>query len=83
MKNLVNVNLIKGAIASKGLTQKDVAKKLEMSPKTFSMKLKKRVFGSDEIEKMIKLLDIKDPMPIFFASEVTSGDTKVTLGKVV
>nr|DAH92812.1 MAG TPA: hypothetical protein [Caudoviricetes sp.] len=54
-----------------------------MSPKTFSMKLKKRVFGSDEIEKMIKLLDIKDPMPIFFASEVTSEDTKVTFGKVV
>lgn len=80
---MVNVNLIKGAIASKGLTQKDVAKKLEMSPKIFSMKLKKRVFGSDEIEKMIKLLDFKDPMPIFFASEVTSEDTKVTLEKVV
>lgn len=75
MNILVNANAIKGAIASKGLTQKYVAEKLEMSPKTFSLKLKKGVFGSDEIEGMIKLLDIKDPMPIFFASNVTSEVT--------
>lgn len=56
---------------SNGLTQKDVAETLGMTPKTFSLKLKKGVFGSDEIEVMIKLLDISDPVPIFFAHDVT------------
>ena len=63
---MVNSNKLKGLIVSKGLTQKDVAEKLSMTPKTFSLKLKKGVFGSDEIEMMISLLDISDPVPIFF-----------------
>ena len=50
---VVNSNALKGLIVTKGLTQKQVAKKLKMTPKTFSLKLKKGVFGSDEIEKMI------------------------------
>ena len=29
--------------------------------------MKKGVFGSDEIEKMIDYLNIEEPMPIFFA----------------
>lgn len=68
---MVNSNKLKGLIVSKGLTQKDVAEKLNMTPKTFSLKLKKGVFGSDEIEMMINLLDISDPVPIFFANNVT------------
>ena len=56
---------------SKGLTQKQVAKELDITPKTFSLKLKKGVFGSDEIEAMINLLDISDPVPIFFTQDVT------------
>jgi hypothetical protein len=31
----------------------------------------KKVFGSDEIDAMIDLLDIKDPARIFFADKVT------------
>lgn len=68
---MVNSNKLKGLIVSNGLTQKDIAEKLGMTPKTFSLKLKKGVFGSDEIEIMIKLLDISDPVPIFFADDVT------------
>ena len=44
---VVNSNALKGLIVTKGLTQKQVAKKLKMTPKTFSLKLKKGVFGSD------------------------------------
>ncbi|MDU5870108.1 MAG: DUF739 family protein [Veillonella sp.] len=68
---VVNSNALKGLIVTKGLTQKQVAKKLKMTPKTFSLKLKKGVFGSDEIEKMIDLLDISDPVAIFFVQDVT------------
>ena len=68
---MVNSNKLKGLIVSKGLTQKDVAEKLNMTPKTFSLKLKKGVFGSDEIEMLINLLDISDPVSIFFANNVT------------
>jgi hypothetical protein len=64
---MVDTNRLKGAIVSKGLTQEDVAKHLEMSSKTFYLRMKKGVFGSDEIEKMIDFLKIEDPMPIFFA----------------
>ena len=34
--------------------------------KTFYLRMKKKVFGSDEIEKMIDYLNIEDPMTIFF-----------------
>lgn len=68
---MVDINRLKGAIVTKGKTQEDVAKRLNMAPKTFYLKMKKGVFGSDEIEAMIKYLDISDPMSVFFAKEVT------------
>lgn len=64
---MVDVNRLKGTIVSNGLTQEDVAKHLGIASKTFYLKMKKGVFGSDEIEKMIEFLNIDDPMPIFFA----------------
>ena len=68
---MTNVNELKAAIVRKGLTQKDVAEKLNISPKTLSNKMKKGVFGSDEIESLMKILSITDPMPIFFSHIVT------------
>lgn len=50
----------------KGLTQSKVAKAIGISDKTFSDRMKKKVFGSDEIEKMIDLLEIENPMFVFF-----------------
>lgn len=68
---MIDINKLKGAIVSNGLTQEEVAKNIGISSKTFYLKMKKGVFGSDEIEKMIDLLHIDEPMPIFFAKEVT------------
>lgn len=68
---MVNANELRAAWVRKGLTQKEVAEKLNIAPKTLSAKLHKGVFGSDEIECLMHLLDIKDPMPIFFAKSVT------------
>lgn len=68
---MVDTNKLRGCIVANGMTQEEVAKDLGITPKTFSLKMKKKVFGSDEIEKMIVLLKIDDPMPIFFAKTVT------------
>lgn len=63
---MIDVNKLKGSIVSAGKTQTDVAKRLGITPKTFSIKLKKGIFGSDEIEAMIDYLSIEDPLSIFF-----------------
>lgn len=64
---MVDTNRLKGIIVQNEKTQEDVAKHIGMSPKTFYLRMKKRVFGSDEIEKMIEYLNIDDPISIFFA----------------
>lgn len=64
---MVAVNKLKGLIVANGMTQESLAKEIGITPKTFYLKMKKGVFGSDEIEKMIEILHIEDPMPIFFA----------------
>ena len=66
---MVNINELKAAMVRKGLTQCQVAEKLGITPRTLSNKLRKGVFMSDEIENMIEILDIRDPMPIFFGKQ--------------
>ncbi len=68
---MLNTNELKAAMVRKGLTQKDVADSLNISAKTLSNRISRGVFGSDEIECLMKLLDITDPMSIFFANVVT------------
>ncbi len=68
---MLNTNELKAAMVRKGLTQKDVADSLNISAKTLSNRISRGVFGSDEIECLMKLLDITDHMPIFFAKAVT------------
>ena len=68
---MIDTNALRGAIAAKGMTQQDVAKHMHMSPKTFYAKMKRGVFGSDEMESMIDLLSIENPSAIFFAKNVT------------
>lgn len=64
---MIDTNRLKSVIVLNGKTQEDVAKHLKMTPKTFYLKMKKGVFGSDEIEGMIDYLHIEDPVSIFFA----------------
>ena len=68
---MILTNKLRGIIAEKGLSQADVAKEIGITPKTFYEKMKNGVFGSDEIEIMIDLLDIEDPVSIFFSNKVT------------
>lgn len=64
---MVDINRLKGIIVEKEKTQQDVAAIIGVTPKTFYNKMKKGVFGSDEIEKMVDYLGIDDPAAIFFA----------------
>ncbi len=68
---MIDTNALRGAIAAKGMTQQDVAVHIGMTPKTFYSKMKKGVFGSDEMESMIDLLSIENPSAIFFKQKVT------------
>ena len=68
---MIDTNLLKGKIAEKGKSQSDIAKAIGIAPKIFYDKMNKGIFGSDEIEIMINVLDIDDPMRIFFAQKVT------------
>lgn len=76
---MIDTNLLKGIIISKGLTQKDVAEHLNINQKTFYDKMKKGVFGSDEMESMIEFLSIENPIEVFFAKNVTCQVTKCNL----
>lgn len=67
---MINANLIRAKIMEKGMTQKIVAEKIGMSEKTFSVKMNNGKFGLDEAERMIKLLDIDQPVKYFFADGV-------------
>lgn len=66
---MVKTDKLRGVIAERRMTQTDVANAIGISPKTFYEKMQRGVFGSDEIMVMIDVLNIEDPMTIFFARE--------------
>lgn len=68
---MIRCDLLRGKIAEKGYSQSRLAKELGISPKTFLSKMKRGVFNSDEMIKMVDLLDIEKPAEIFFAKEVS------------
>ena len=68
---MVDTAKLKAAWVAKGKTQEEVAKIIGISSKTMSFRMKKGVFGSDEMERMINALDIENPSDIFFAKDVT------------
>ncbi len=72
---MIDTNLLKGQIATKGLSQRKVAKMLGIAEKTFYDKMKKGVFTSNEIEAMMTILDIDNPTTIFFAKAVACKAT--------
>ena len=66
---MIRTDKLKGLIVENGYTQSDIAKAIGITPKTFYLKMKEGIFGSDEIQAMIDLLKIEDPVSIFFANE--------------
>jgi len=68
---VVDVNKLKAAVVEKGLGYGEVAEKIGMSRKTWYDRIASKKFNSDEMYRLIKVLDIEDPTAIFFADEVT------------
>lgn len=58
---MLNVSKVRGRMAELNLTQKDVAKALDIAASTASQKLNRvRPLDLDEAEKLAKLLDLKN-----------------------
>lgn len=68
---MINANMLRAKIVENGMTQREVAKQIGVSEKTFSLKMNNGKFGLDEAEKMIDLLKIENPNSIFFPNKVT------------
>lgn len=68
---MIDIRKLKGKIAEKGYSQRDMAKFINKTPKTFYLKMKTGVFDSNEIELIVEALGIENPAEIFFAKEVT------------
>lgn len=67
---MLDKNALRAEMARNGVTQKELAKTVGISEKTFISKMKKGVFGTDEAQIMIDTLGIKNPADIFFAKKV-------------
>lgn len=73
---MIDIRALKAEMVRNGYTQVALANELGMTPRTLSNKFKNGVFGSDEIEKMIVVLNLKNPLDIFFTQSVTLKDTR-------
>ena len=56
-------------INRQGMTKAQVAKALGISVATLYRRIKRGVFGADEIKILVKILKISNPMDIFFAKQ--------------
>lgn len=65
----MNTAKLRGIIAERGFSQREVAKQIGISEKTFYSKMKNGVFGTDEADRMIELLKIEDPASIFLSAK--------------
>ena len=68
---MIRTDLLRGEIARAGYTQTTLAEKLGITPKTLASKMKKGIFNSNEIDAMIDVLKIENPVRIFFAKKVS------------
>ena len=67
---MINANKIRARIVELGMNQAQVAEKIGMSAKTFSIKMNNGKFGLDEAERMIDVLKIDKPIDYFFTNDV-------------
>lgn len=68
---MIATEKLKGIIAERGFSQRQVASGLGMTEKTFYTKMKKGVFDSAEMSAMVRMLEIQNPSEIFFAELVS------------
>lgn len=62
---MVNTNRLRGFLAERGVTQKELAKELGISENTLCKRLQTGVFKTDEIDQIRKILHIENISDIF------------------
>lgn len=65
-KKVVDTNKLKGLIVERGLTQTEVHNRMGLSKRQWQCRMEKRKFDSDDMMKLITILEIDNPSPIFF-----------------
>ena len=68
---MINQRGLREIWISKGYTQDEVAKEIGLQVRTFRNRIKKGTLTTNDIDKLVDLLDIKNPTPIFFVQYVT------------
>jgi len=68
---MLKVKELKAEMVRNGYNNKTMSEALGITTKTFNNRLKTGDFGVKEIEIMIDKLNLKNPMDIFFAAQVT------------
>ncbi|MBQ3021918.1 MAG: hypothetical protein IJD91_01145 [Clostridia bacterium] len=68
---MVDVNLLKSEYVKQGYTQRTFCKKIEMAESTFSRRLKRGDFKTEEAGRIIDVLNLAKPEKIFFAKKLT------------
>lgn len=68
---MVDVNKLKGLIVERGLTQTEVRNRMGLTKRQWQCRIEKKKFDSDDMMKLITILEISNPSPIFFVNEVT------------
>lgn len=68
---MVDTLELKAQISRRGMTAKQVYSEMGMTKRVWYDKMQKKKFDSDEMYRLIKILNIENPAPIFFADEVT------------
>lgn len=59
-------NLLRAAIVRNEMTQAEVARKLGITEKTFSLKMRSGIFKTTEAKQMVDMLHIENPAEVFF-----------------
>lgn len=68
---MIKVDLLRGKMAEKGISQPKMAKIIGVSPTTFYRKMEKGVFDSAEIEAMLCCLGYDSLTTIFFPKKLS------------
>lgn len=63
---MVDTIKLRKIMNEQGYRDDDLAVAIGLTPNEFAKRMSKSVFGTDEIEKMIDILQIEDPETIFF-----------------
>ena len=72
---MINQEGLREIWISKGYTQDKVAKKIGLQVRTFRNRIKNGTLTTNDIDKLVELLDIKNPTSIFFIQCVTLKET--------